>query len=39
MWGRGAFALKPLLESDDKMTLEVQLVWREGYINKHGTEG
>jgi hypothetical protein len=24
IWGRGAFALKPVLESDEKMTLEVQ---------------
>jgi hypothetical protein len=29
MWGRGAFALKPVLESDDKMTLEVQFFWQE----------
>jgi hypothetical protein len=29
MWGRGAFALKPISESDDKMTLEVQFFWQE----------
>ena len=29
MWARGAFALKPILESEDKMTLEVQFFWQE----------
>jgi hypothetical protein len=28
MWSRGAFALKPISESDDKMTLEVQFFWQ-----------
>jgi hypothetical protein len=29
MWSRGAFALKPISESDDKMALEVQFFWQE----------
>ncbi|KAE8446026.1 hypothetical protein EG329_012665 [Mollisiaceae sp. DMI_Dod_QoI] len=29
MWSRGAFALKPVLESDDKKTLEVQFFWQK----------
>jgi hypothetical protein len=29
LWGRGAFALKPISESDDKMTLEVQFFWQK----------
>lgn len=28
-WARGAFALKPISESDDKMTLKVQFFWQE----------
>jgi hypothetical protein len=28
-WGQGAFALKPISESDDKMTFEVQFFWQE----------
>ena len=28
-WGRGAFALKPISVSDDKMTLEVQFFWQK----------
>jgi hypothetical protein len=28
-WSRGAFALKPISESDDKMTLKVQFFWQE----------
>jgi hypothetical protein len=29
MWSQGAFALKPISESDDKMILEVQFFWQE----------
>jgi hypothetical protein len=29
MWGRGAFALKPIFVSDNKMTLEVQFFWQK----------
>jgi hypothetical protein len=29
MWSRGAFALKPISESDDKMILEVQFFWQK----------
>jgi hypothetical protein len=29
MWARGAFALKPISESDDKTTLKVQLFWQK----------
>jgi hypothetical protein len=29
MWARGAFALKPIFESDDKTTLKVQFFWQK----------
>jgi len=29
MWARGAFALKPISESDDKTTLKVQFFWQK----------
>ncbi len=29
LWDRGAFALKPISESDDKKTLELQFFWQE----------
>jgi hypothetical protein len=29
LWGRGAFALKPISKSDDKKTLEVQFFWQK----------